>query len=220
MNLHIEGYTDTQIIEKVLAGETALYEMIIRRYNPYLYKTGRSYGFGHADTEDLMQETYINAYKSLHGFEFRAGFKTWLLRIMLNNCYHRKKKESLRSSVISELTNELTENIQTTDRLDTENAVTVNEIRNIIESALLNIPEQFRIVFSLRELSGLSTADTADILAISEQNVKVRFHRAKSLLRTEIEKMYSTEEIFEFNLIYCDKMVNKVLGEIAVDSRI
>ena len=73
-------------------GETALYEIIIRRYNPYLYKTGRSYGYNHQDTEDLMQETFINAYTNLKKFENRSSFKTWVTRIMLNNCFQKKEE--------------------------------------------------------------------------------------------------------------------------------
>jgi DNA-binding Lrp family transcriptional regulator len=79
---------------------------------------------------------------------------------------------------------------------------------------LLNIPEDYRIVFSLREMSGLNVSETAEALNISEANVKVRLNRAKSMLRKEIEKTYTPQEIFEFNLIYCDTMVENVMKKI------
>lgn len=77
----VETLTDVEVIERILKGEKALYELIIRRYNPYLYKIGRSYNYSHEDTQDLMQDTYIDAYKNLYKFEGRSGFKTWIMRI-------------------------------------------------------------------------------------------------------------------------------------------
>lgn len=70
------------------------------------------------------------------------------------------------------------------------------------------------MVFSMREMNGLNVAETANLLEISEANVKVRLHRAKSMLRSEIEKAYSAEEIFEFNLIYCDALTENVMRSI------
>src|SRR3546814_20745881 len=69
--------TETQIIERIIQGEKQLYELIIRRYNPTLYQIGRSYSYNHEDTQDLMQESFIDAYKNLHCFEGRSSFKPW-----------------------------------------------------------------------------------------------------------------------------------------------
>jgi RNA polymerase sigma-70 factor (ECF subfamily) len=70
------------------------------------------------------------------------------------------------------------------------------------------------MVFSLREISGLTVEETAEVLNISEGNVKVRLNRAKTMLRKEVEKLYTAEDIFEFNIIYCDAMVNKVMSKL------
>lgn len=88
------------------------------------------------------------------------------------------------------------------------------ELNSVLEKALLHIPEDYRTVFTLREINGLNVFETAEILDISENNVKVRLNRAKNFLRTEIEKVYNREEVFEFNLIYCDAMVNRVMTKI------
>src|SRR6476469_80510 len=209
-----DRYSDEQVIEKILKGETALYEIIIRRYNPYLFKTGRSYGFDHADTEDLMQETYLNAYKHLKSFENRSSFKTWLVKIMLNQCYQKKRKNQLQSAAVIPLMQENLEPMLRADHSDTDKTILSKELKNVVENALHQIPEDYRMVFSLRELSGLNTTETSDALNISESNVKVRLNRAKTMLRSEIEKMYSPDEIFEFNLIYCDRMVESVMSQL------
>src|SRR5437764_8691727 len=85
---------EAEIIRRILLGETALFEVLIKRSNASLYKTGMAYGFNHHDVEDLMQESYISAYTNLSRFEQRASFKTWIIKIMLNHCYHKVKKHS------------------------------------------------------------------------------------------------------------------------------
>jgi RNA polymerase sigma-70 factor (ECF subfamily) len=88
------------------------------------------------------------------------------------------------------------------------------ELGKILEKSILALPEKYKIVFTLRELNELSIAETSEALSISAGNVKARLSRAKSMLRSEIEKMYSREEIFDFNLIYCDGMVDRVMNAI------
>lgn len=211
----LEKLTDTEIISRILDGESVLYEIIVRRYNSYLYKVGRSYGYNHADVEDLMQETYVKAYVHLKKFENRSSFKTWIVKIMLNQCYHKKQKFSFQKETTVQ--NDIEEksspmfNSQTTD---VDKIVQNRELKHILEDAVRQIPEAYRMVFTLRELDGMSVNETSDALNITESNVKVRLNRAKAMLQNEIKKIYSSEEIFEFNLIYCDKMVNNVMNAI------
>ena len=202
------------MIKEILSGKPALYEILIRRNNPFLYKVGRSYGFNHHDTEDLMQETYISAFYNLAKFENRSLLKTWMIRIMLNNCYQKKQKHSYQKEILQE--NNLNEKNTPmfTNPISEEKSIINRELGHVLENALNQIPEDYRIVFALRELNGLSTAETAEAANISETNVKARLSRAKTMLRNEIEKMYSPEDIYEFNLIYCDRIVNFVMAEL------
>ncbi len=86
------------------------------------------------------------------------------------------------------------------------------ELNHVIENTLMQVPEDYRMVFSLREINGLSVAETSEAMDISEANVKVRLNRAKVMLRKELEKTYTAEEIFDFNLVYCDSMVDRVMN--------
>jgi RNA polymerase sigma factor (sigma-70 family) len=205
-------YSDSDIIEKVISGETALFEILIRRYNAYLYKTGRSYNYSHEDTQDLMQESFISAYLNLAKFENRASFKTWIIRIMLNHCWQKQQKLSYKNESRQEIS-EYSASMFVSPT-DTQTAIMNKELNNVIENALKEVPENYRMVFTLREINGMNVAETAGAMNISETNVKVRLNRAKAMLRTQIEKSYSPEEIFEFNLIYCDAMVNRVMERI------
>lgn len=209
-----EYLTEIDIINRILNGEKPLYELIVRRFNSYLYKVGRSYNFSHEDTQDLMQDTYIDAFRNLSRFEQRANFKTWLIRIMLNNCYHKKEKSSFKNERARDNINEnLTPMFNNADNNATKQ-INNRELGHIIEQSLSCIPEDYRIVFALREMNGLNVAETAEALHISQSNVKIKLHRAKSMLRKEIERSYTAVDLYEFNLIYCDAMVNRVMEKI------
>lgn len=215
---NFEQYTDAKIITSILQGQTPLFEILIRRNNPFLYKTGRSYGYGHEDTQDLMQETFINAYVNLSKFENRSSFKTWIIRIMLNNCYQKREKFSYKNEVaaVAVLHEKVMPMYSGNKHSDPEIAMANRELNHVIEISLQRLPAEYRLVFSLREISGLNVAETAEALNISESNVKVRLNRAKSMLRKEVEKKYSAEEIYEFNLVYCDAIVSRVMKEISM----
>jgi RNA polymerase sigma-70 factor (ECF subfamily) len=208
--------TEAELIKRIGKGETELFEILIRRNNPYIYKVGMSYGYKHEDVEDLMQETFIAAYLNLGKFEGRSSFKTWITRIMLNQCYQKAQKLSFKNektndTIFNEKTTPMFENSQSKDAYK---IVLNKELSYIIGNALTAIPLQYRMVFSLRELNGMSTAETAEVLDISETNVKARLNRARQMLREKLETMYSPGDIFEFNLIYCDRVVNKVMNAI------
>jgi RNA polymerase sigma-70 factor (ECF subfamily) len=208
-----EMYSDPDVVQKILNGEIALFEVIIRRYNPFLYRVGRSYHYNHEDTQDLMQETFIDAYNNLAGFENRASFKTWIIKIMLHNCYKKQQKFSYKNEFAGEVADESVP-MFSNDHSDTNKKIMNRELSQVIEKAIEQIPEDYSIVFSLREMNGLSVKETAEALSISESNVKVRLNRAKAMLRKEVEKKYTAEDIFEFNLVYCDAMVENVMGVI------
>lgn len=208
----LEQYTDTEIITKILDGELALFEILIRRNNPFLYKIGRSYNYNHEDTQDLMQDTFVDAFSNLSKFQAKASFKTWIIKIMLNNCYRKQLKFSSKNEVVHEMNDKSVPMFSNDQQTDTNKLITNRELGRVIESALKQVPEDYRIVFSLREINGLNVMETAEALNISEANVKVRLNRAKKMLRTEIEKSYTPEDVFEFNLIYCNDMVNRVMA--------
>ncbi|MGN6530491.1 MAG: sigma-70 family RNA polymerase sigma factor [Ginsengibacter sp.] len=214
METRFQQYSDLEIIQKINDGDIKLFEILIRRYNPFLYKIGRTYRYNHQDTEDLMQDAYINAFFGLKKFEHRSSFKTWITRILLNLCYQRKHKLSFKNEITGDDIQNEKSNIMFHQSTNNEKITVNKELGRVLENAIHEIPEDYRIVFSLRELNGLSVAETAQALDLTESNVKVRLSRAKMMLQKEIKKMYSPEEIFEFNLIYCDGMVERVMAKI------
>lgn len=183
--------SDSEIIDKIKKGDTNLYQVIVHRYNGYLYKVGKSYGFHHSDIEDLMQETYIKAFEHLKDFEGRSSLKTWLVHIMYNSCFHKKQKPSFRrEQPASEHLENEPSGLYSKKTVDGNHTVQNHELRKMIDETILQIPEEYRMVFTLREEAGLSTSETAHILNISEDNVKVRLSRARKMLQAVFEKSY------------------------------
>jgi RNA polymerase sigma-70 factor (ECF subfamily) len=203
-------YGDAQIIDRVLGGDIALFEILIRRNNPFLYKIGRSYGYNHQDTQDLMQDSFVDAFKSLSQFEGRSSFKTWIIRVMLNNCFRRRQKFSVKNEIVREIAEDSRPMFSGSDNENAYKMVVNEELRSVIERALIHMPLDYRMTFSLREVNGLNVAETAEVLGISQANVKVRLNRAKAMLRKEIEKEYLPQDIFEFNLVYCSAILTNV----------
>lgn len=209
--------SDEDIIRRVLEGEAALFEILIRRYNPVLYKIARSYGFNHQDTEDLMQDAHVAAFQQLEQFGHRAAYKTWLSKIMVNKCLYKLRYGYFRhEKPDSERINaEATPAFTMKSEATTEKTVMNRELLKALEASIQQLSLPYRSVFVLREIEGFSVAETAELLEISPVNVKVRLNRAKALLQKQLEQLYTTKELYEFNLIYCDTIVQRVFERIA-----
>lgn len=208
--------SDLFVIERILKGGLPSFEILIRRYNPVLYKIARSYGFNHQDSEDLMQDTYVSVYMSLQKFEGRSSFKTWVSKIMVHKCLYKLKYGHLKSEVLTETITETNQcsGFITSKGIKTDDRLLNRELTVILERSLQQIPIMYRTVFVLRVIEGFSVAETATILEITTVNVKVRLNRAKNLLLTHLKQFYSNSELYSFDLIYCDAIVQKVFEQI------
>ncbi|ALW86366.1 hypothetical protein AUC43_15490 [Hymenobacter sedentarius] len=207
--------TDAELIARILAGQKDCFELIIRRYNGALYKVGRSYGLAHATVQDLMQDTYVAAYQALGKFEARATLKTWLIRIMLNHCYQWSRKAAHQPQPAAAMppTNEAPDTPQSPST-DGQQEILNRELGTVLEHCIQALPPDYRMVFVLRELEGLSSQETAQAIDITETNVNARLSRAKVQLRKQLESWYPRASVYEFNLIYCDEMVARVFRHI------
>ena len=206
--------TDGEIIKKILDGHAVWFELLIRRYNSTLYKIARGYGFNHADAEDLIQDAHSTAYTQLKKLEHPEAYKTWISKILINNCIYKLAHGYFKYESPKAI-NEKDSPIHQKDKKDNpEEIVSNRELSLIIENCLQSIPIIYKSVFILREMEGFNVAQTSEILGISHTNVKVRLNRAKQLLKKEIEKYYSVKDLFDFKDIYCDEVVINVFDRI------
>jgi RNA polymerase sigma-70 factor (ECF subfamily) len=208
-DLRINPVSDEEIIARTLAGEKNLFEQLIRKYNQRLYRIGMSVLEHEADAEDAMQAAYIKAYEHLPDFQHRAAFGTWLMRIMLNQCYEQKRR---RREIH---TNFEPDNLVTMSTA--ENELANKELSNALHQAVARLPEKYRLVFVLRELEELSVRETSQALDIEESNVKVRLNRAKVMLRENLNS-YLRDHVYSFHLTRCDRIVHHVLTHLKIIS--
>ncbi|MDP4149568.1 MAG: sigma-70 family RNA polymerase sigma factor [Bacteroidota bacterium] len=204
-----DGLSEGEVINRILAGEKQLFEWIVRRYNQRLFRIGMSLLKDETEVEDAMQATYVKAYEHLRQFERRSSAGTWLVRILLNECLaQRKRRQKLQ-------THHNTEEMETKPAIHTPSNILLNkELGKVLENALAQLPEKYRVVFVLREIEEMSTRETGDALGIEEPNVKVRLNRAKTMLRDNLNG-YFKETAYPFHLTRCDLMVERVFRGIA-----
>lgn len=211
-----DAVADTEIIARILQGQKDLYATIVRRYNQRLYRIGMSIINDDGEVEDIMQVAYIKAYENLGKFEGRSGFSTWLTRILINESLLRLKQ---RKNSIHLNDDTMNNEIYQQRNIDVPTPVltTINsELKNILEKSIRQLPEKYRTVFVMREIINMNVAETKECLDISEVNVKVRLNRAKALLRSSLNKYYTTEDIFHFHLNRCDRIVEWVMNSIEI----
>lgn len=220
-SLAIEGskaLSDEAIVERVLAGETALYELVMRRHNPRLYRAARAILGSDRDVEDVMQDAYVRAFQHLSQFEGRAKFSTWLTRIAVHEALARKREAKR-----TEEWDAMSENRQDTiskprAEPDPETEVASGEMLRLLEHSIEGLPESYRAVVMLRDVEEMSTSETAECLSITEDNVKVRLHRAHAALRKEIyaRTRMSAKDAFPFHAVRCDRVVSGVLARLGL----
>lgn len=209
-----EPPSDEDVVRRIRAGDTAMFEVLMRRYNQRLYRVARGIVRDHAEAEDVMQQAYLNAYTHLHQYEHRGSFAGWLTRIAVHEAFagHRRRAAAA-----------VTEPIVgggPCDRIaspspDPEQAALACELRRELEAIIDSLAEAYRPVFVLREVEGLTTAETAEALGLSEDVVKTRLHRARAMLREALAREgQRPRDLFRFGLEQCDRVVAAVLARL------
>ena len=214
--------SDGEVVERVKAGDTALFEVLMRRYNQRVYRVARSILGNDTEAEDVMQEAYVRAFAHLDQFANRASFPTWLTKIAVYEALGRARRSSRHDPIDegSELSLREAAAPSSSDR-DPEQRMFDHEMKTLLEAAIDSLPGDYRAVFVLREVEGLTTAETAECLGVSEDVVKTRLHRARALLRDELYQRTGSVSpaAFQFHLTRCDRVVDAVLRQIALSHR-
>src|SRR5213593_819624 len=209
------GLSDDEVVRRVIEGETALFEILMRRYNRRLFRVTRSIVTNDLEAEDIIQDAYVRAYEHLSQFEGRAKFSTWLTKIAIYEAYARLRRFDYQNvDSISELEDQGL--YMKSNERDPERQTFDGEIKLLLERAFDALPSDYRSVFMLREIEGLSTAETAECLEISEENVRTRLHRAREVLQRELYSAAgaTAKTAFQFLGARCDQVVARVMTRI------
>ena len=211
---------DEEVVRRVLEGETALFELIMRRYNQRLYRVTRAILRDDAEAEDVMQDAYVRAYEHLSQFAGRSQFATWLTRIAIHEALARSQRRRRTEQFSAEESSERIQHGEVnvpTNALNPEEQLSVSELGRALEVAILSIPEQYRLVLMMRDVEQLNTQETAAALALTEENVKVRLHRARAMVRKNLFVQAGAEAptAFGFMGARCDRVVARVMERIS-----
>jgi RNA polymerase sigma-70 factor (ECF subfamily) len=186
---------DGALLSRLRAGDPQACAECVDRHAPSVYRLALRLMGNEADAEDVMQETFLSAFKSVQRFEGRSDLGTWLYRIAHNAALMRlRRREPTALSVDpaewddgpAATPHELFDWCCLPER-DFETA----EARDELEAAVRALPEPLRVVFALRELEGLSTDETAEVLSLSTEAVKSRLHRARLWLRERLSEYFA-----------------------------
>ena len=208
---------DEEVIRRVLGGEVELYEIIMRRYNQRLYRAVRAVLGNDSDVEHVMQDAYVSAYTHLGQFESRSSFSTWLTKIAIHEALAVKRKQNRFVTMDTADSDNGFVSMLVSNDPDPEKKLMDMELAALLEHSVEALPESYRSVFVLREVEKLDTRETADCLGITEENVKVRLHRARALMRGELiaRAGAALSHTFQFHLSRCDRIVAAVMQRIA-----
>jgi RNA polymerase sigma-70 factor (ECF subfamily) len=209
--------SDEEVVARVLAGDTSLFEILMRRYNQRLFRVSRGILADDAEAEDVVQEAWLRAFRELAGFRGEARFATWLTRIACHEALARANKRRRLVPILSPITGggdggeppEPPAEAPGPER-DLEN----RELQALLREAVEVLPDPLRSVFCLREIELLSTEETADALGLTVENVRVRLHRAKRSLRQTVDDRIGREvrRLYLFDGARCDRIVENVFA--------
>lgn len=215
----LEGWTllsDEQVVTRVLGGQTALFEVLMRRHNERIYRAARAILRDESEAEDVMQQAYVNAYTHLRQFDGRSKFSTWLTRIAVNEALARARRRG-RYTTIDEDESAVVEMPGTLGGTpDPERLAISHELGVLVESAIDRLPDGTREVFMLRQVEGMSTEEVANALDVSEAVVKTRLSRARGAIRRDLLEHagLAASNTFRFLRPRCDRVVSAVLSRI------
>jgi RNA polymerase sigma-70 factor (ECF subfamily) len=216
---------DSDLVALVLAGDGPAFAAIMTRYNQRLFRVARGVVRDEAEAEDVLQEAYVRAFAALPDFRGEAGLGTWLTRIVLNEALGR-----LRRRRPTEQLDVLDQDVQTGDSRvvmfpgvnapNPEAAAARSEVRRLLERAIDDLPEAFRLVFVMRDIEEMSIDETAANLAIRPETVKTRLHRARRLLRKNLDDKLSTvlRDTFPFQGARCARITQAVMARLGLES--
>jgi RNA polymerase sigma-70 factor, ECF subfamily len=214
--------SDYGLVERVRAGDAVAFELIMRRHNRRLFRLARSVLRNAAEAEDVVQETYVRAFARLDDFRGPDGFPAWLARIAYNEALGRvrgsERVVSLHDHVSDGDGDGDVRHIETmiSAHPDPERLTGYGELRRMLEDAIDALPDDFRAVFVLRAVEGMSVAETAAALSIPQETVKTRLHRARHRLQEALGARFEAlmPAAFEFGGARCDRIVAAVLARI------
>jgi RNA polymerase sigma-70 factor, ECF subfamily len=213
---------DRDLVARARRGDEAAVRTIIRQNNRRLFRLARAIVNDDGEAEDVVQESYVRAFTRLDGFRGESSFRTWLTRILINEAYGRLRQrrrivdwQSVEPALSAEA--QIIPFPSSSPRPDPETVMAQHEILELLERAIAALPEHFRIVLVARLVEEMSVEETADLLGLRHETVKTRLHRARALLRDDLERQVgpALTKAFPFAGARCERLADAVIKRLA-----
>jgi RNA polymerase sigma-70 factor (ECF subfamily) len=218
------GSHEAELVRRALARDEAAIREIMQANNRRLYRLARGILRNDSEAEDVVQETYVRAFTHLENFRGDSSLTTWLSRIAMNEALGRLRRQrpsidwttlepgALNAQIIQFPVSAISD--------DPEKSMAQREIQHVVEQAIDELPEAFRIVFITRVIEGMNVEETADILDLKPETVKTRLHRARVMLRNNVEKKIGpvVMEAFPFAGKRCERLTGAVLRRLGLSA--
>jgi len=215
---------EAELVRRAAARDGAAFRTIMERHNRRLYRLARSILRNDSEAEDALQEAYVNAFTHLAAFRGEASLGTWLARIVMNEALGRLRRAHPTVGFETAATQRPEAQIisfpQTATNGDPERTMAQRQILQLVERATDSLPEIFRVVFVMRVIEGMSVRETGDLLGLPVETVKTRLHRARRLLREQLDKQIGPvlTDAFPFAGRRCEGMSEAVLRRLGFGS--
>lgn len=208
---------DLDLVRRALTRDADAFRTIMRKHNRRLYRIARGVVPNDGEAEDVVQEAYLNAFVHLDTFRGDASLATWLSRIVINEARGRLRRQR-RASVVAATFVRDAQVIQfpLSKNDNPEQVMAQRQILQVIERAIDKLPNLYRIVFVARVIEGLSIEETANLLAIRPETVKTRLHRARHLVRQQLDAQIGPVllDAFPFAGRRCERLTATIMERI------
>ena len=224
---NIESLDDRDLVGLAKEGDEAAFRAIMQRHNRRLYRVARGVLRDESEAEDAVQEAYVRAFTHLAEFRGDAKLSTWLTRIVVNEALGRLRRQ--RPTVELTVLDSVHENkgaqilpflLADAAVENPERSAARREIRQLLERAVDDLPEPFRVVFVMRAIEEMSIEETAAYLELRPETVKTRLHRARRLLRDTLDAQLASTltDAFPFAGARCARIADMVLARLGIQT--
>jgi len=217
---NVEALGETDLLRLLRQSDPRAYHVLVRRHNRRLYRVARAVLGDDREAEDVVQETYLRALTHLARFRGRSGLSTWLTRIAINEARDRLRRRSVHAEpAVFDDEKHVADDVEIVPfssgarTIDPERALAQREILRLLERAIDDLPEPFRVVFVMRIVEEMSVDETAGILGVPDTTVRTRLHRARARLRQVINAEVGTAmmHVFPFADMRCEQTTTVIL---------
>ncbi len=218
MAIQATALKESDLVQKLREKDQPAIRAVIQRHNKRLYRIARSILRDDAEAEDALQEAYLKAFTHIDAFRGDASIGTWLCRIVMNEALGRlrQRRPTVDWTQMDEIEMPSADIIHlpvSSSRPDPERSAAQHQIQNLLEQAIDQLPEQFRIVLVARVVEEMSVEETAELLGLRPETVKTRLHRARRLLRPALEAQIGPlfMDVFPFEDPRCERVADNVV---------